>query len=49
MHGLLPRNLDEGPVDIEQSYRWLKSGYVKGETECTIVAAQNQATSTKYF
>jgi hypothetical protein len=45
----LPRKLDEKPVDIEQSYRWLKSGYVKGETESTIVATQNQATSTNYF
>jgi hypothetical protein len=43
-------NLDEKPVDnIEQSYCWLKSGYIKGETESTIVAAQKQATSTHYF
>jgi hypothetical protein len=26
MHGKLPRNLDEKLVDIEQPYRWLKSG-----------------------
>jgi len=26
MHGQLPRNLEEKLVDIEQSYRWLKSG-----------------------
>jgi len=32
MHGQLPRNLDEGLVDMEQSYRWLKSGDIKGET-----------------
>ena len=31
MHGKLPRNLDEKLVDIEQSYRWLKSGDIKGE------------------
>jgi len=42
MHGQLPRNLDEKLVDIEQSYRWLKSGDIKGETESTIVAAQEQ-------
>ena len=36
-------------MDIEQSYRWLKSGDVKGETESTIVAAQDQAISTNYF
>jgi len=48
MHGQLPRNLDEKLVDIEQSYRWLKSGGIKGETESTIVAAQDQAISTNY-
>jgi hypothetical protein len=40
MHGQLPRSLDEELVDSEQSYRWLKYGDVKGETENTIVAAQ---------
>ena len=49
MHGQLPPNLDEKLVDIEQSYRWLKSGDIKGETESTIVAAQDQAISTNYF
>ena len=49
MHGQLPRNLDEKLVDIEQSYRWLKSGDNKGETESTIVAAQDQAIRTNYF
>ena len=49
MHGQLPLNLEEKLVDIEQSYRWLKSGDIKGETESTIVAAQDQAISTNYF
>jgi len=49
MHGQLPRNLDKKVVDIEQSYRWLKSGDSKGETESTIVAAEDQAISTNYF
>ena len=49
MHGQLPRNLDEKLVDIEQSYLWLKSGDIKGETESTIVAAQDQAISANYF
>jgi hypothetical protein len=49
MHGQLPRNLDERLVDIEQSYRWLKFGDIKGETESTIVAAQDQAISTNHF
>ena len=49
MHGQLPRNLYEKLVDIEQSYRWLKYGDIKGETESTIVAAQDQGISTNYF
>ena len=49
MHGQLPRSLDEKLVDIEQSYRWLTYGDIKGETESTIVAAQDQAISTNYF
>jgi len=42
-------NKDEKLMDIEQSYRWLKSGDIKGETESTIVAAQDQAISTNHF
>ena len=49
IRGQLPRNLDEKLVDIEQPYRWLKSGEIKGETESTIVAAQDQEISTNYF
>ena len=45
----MPLNLDEKLVDTEQSYRWLKSGDIKEETESTIVAAQDQAVSTNYF
>jgi hypothetical protein len=36
-------------VDTEQPYRWLKYGDVKGETESTIVVAQDQAIRTNYF
>jgi hypothetical protein len=49
MHGQLPNSLDETLVDIEQSYRWLNFGDIKGETESTIVAAQDQEISTNYF
>ena len=45
----MPRNLDEKLVDIEQSYRWLKFGDLKGETETRTVAAQDQVISTNYF
>jgi len=47
--GYLPRNLDEKLVDIEQSNRWLKSGDIKGDTESTILAPKDQASSTDYF
>jgi len=39
-HGELPRNLYEKLVDIEQSYRWLKFGYIKGETESKTAATR---------
>ena len=49
MHGQLPSNLHEKLVDTEQSYQWLKSGDINGETESTMVAAQDKAISTNYF
>jgi hypothetical protein len=49
MAGFFPRNLDDKLVDNEQSYLWLKFGNINGETESTIVAAQDQAISTNYF
>ena len=36
-------------MDIEQSYRWLNSGGIKGETESKRVAVQDHAISTNYF
>ena len=48
-NGQVPCNLDEKLVDNEQSYWWLKSGDIKGETERTIVAAQGHEISTNYF
>jgi hypothetical protein len=41
--------MDEGLIDKEQSYRWLKFGDMKGETESAIMAAQDQEISTNYF
>jgi hypothetical protein len=49
MHGQLPRTLDEKLVDTEQSYRWLIYEDIKGETESTIVAAEDKAISTNYL
>jgi hypothetical protein len=48
MHGQFPHDLGEKLVDNEQSYRWLKFGDIKVETECKIVAAQDQAISTNF-
>jgi hypothetical protein len=36
-------------IDKEHSYRWLKFGDIKGETESTIMTAQDQAIITNYF
>jgi hypothetical protein len=33
IHGQFPRSLDEKLVDNKQSYQWLKSGNIKGETK----------------
>jgi hypothetical protein len=46
---IFPRSLDEGLINKEQSYRWLKFGDIKGETESVIMATQDQAISTNYF
>ena len=49
MHGQLPRNIDEKLQDIEHSYRRPKSGDIKGETESTIMATQDQTISKTFF
>jgi hypothetical protein len=41
--------LGEEKINKEQYYRWLKFGDIKGETESTIMAAQDQTISTNYF
>jgi hypothetical protein len=40
LHGQFPRSLDEGLIDKEQSYRRLKFGDIKGETETVIMGDQ---------
>jgi hypothetical protein len=49
MDGKFPRSLDENSVDKKQFYLWLKCGDIKGGTESTVVAAQDQALSTNCF
>jgi hypothetical protein len=46
MQGQFPRYLEEKLVDKEHSYRWLKFGHIKGETESATVAADDQEIST---
>ena len=36
-------------MDEEQSYRWLKFGDIKEETDGTILAAEDHVLSTEYF
>jgi hypothetical protein len=49
LHGQFPRSFDEALIYKEQSYRWLKFGDIKGETESVIMAAQDQAITTNSF
>jgi hypothetical protein len=49
MHRQFPRSLDDMLMDREQTYRWLKFGDIRGETESLIVLAQDQALGTNYF
>jgi hypothetical protein len=49
MHGQFPHNVEEKFVDKEESYQWLKFGDIRGETEHTAVAAQDQALSRDCF
>ena len=49
MYGQFPCNLGKKLVDNKQSYRLQKLGDIKGETESTKLAAQDQAISQNYF
>ena len=49
MHGQFSRQLDRKQVDSKQSYLLLKFRDIQGETQSTIVTAQDQAVSTNYF
>ena len=49
MQGSFPSNLDEKLVGNEQSYQQLTFADIKGVTDSTIVAAQDQAICTNYL
>ncbi|KAF2882012.1 hypothetical protein ILUMI_24160 [Ignelater luminosus] len=48
MHGQYPRAVQEYLIDKEQTYRWLRKGELKGETESLIIAAQDETINTRY-
>ncbi|KAF2889565.1 hypothetical protein ILUMI_16608, partial [Ignelater luminosus] len=45
---LIQRAVQEHLTDKEQIYEWLRKGELKGETESLIIAAQDQASNTRY-
>jgi hypothetical protein len=49
LHGQFPQSLDEGLIEKEQSYQWLKFGYIKGETESVIIYTIFWVASQRYM
>jgi hypothetical protein len=49
MHGKCIRNIDGQLIGEEDTFLWLSKGDLKAETESEVVAAQDQATQTKYY
>jgi len=49
MHGQYIRNIDRQLTSEEDTFLWLSKGELKAETECEIVASQDQALQTKYY
>ena len=49
MHGQCFRNIDRQLTSEEDTFLWLSKGELKAETECEIVASQDQALQTKYY
>ena len=51
LHGVLFNTIEglaeEGSVDLDRSWQWLKAGFLTKNTECFIMAAQEQALRTK--
>ena len=48
MHGQYIRSKDRQLTGEEDTFLWLSSGDLKGETECEIIEVQDQALQTKY-
>jgi hypothetical protein len=48
MHGQYIRSIDRELISVKDVLLWLSRGDLKAETECEIVAVQDQALQTKY-
>ena len=49
MNGQYRRLTEQPPVDMKETYRWLKSSNLPAATEGLVVAAQDQALPTRYY
>ena len=49
MHGQYRRLTENSPVDTKETFSWLKAANLPGATEGLVVAAQDQALSTRYY
>ena len=49
MHGQHCRLTGKPPVDVKETYRWLKSSNLPAATEGLVAAAQGQALGTRYY
>ena len=49
MHGQYRRLTEQSPVDMKETFGWLKAANLLGATEGLVVAAQDQALRTRYY
>ena len=49
MHGQYRRLTEQPPVDMKETYGWLKAAILPAATEGLVVAAQDQALRTRYY
>ena len=49
MHGQYRRLTEQPPVDMKETYGWLKAANLPAATEGLVVAAQDQALRTRYY
>ena len=49
MHGQYRRLTKQPPVDMKETYGWLKAVNLPAATEGLVVAAQDQALRTRYY